>query len=357
MTRVPDILDLIRNGKLSLPPAELRVLNVELTVKAGVYSDAVIEGRWAGQCVRFLAEVKKLATPKSLRQAIATARDVASPPATYPMVVVPYLSPTKLAELEAAMVSGVDLCGNGVLVVPGQMLIFRSGQPNRYPQSVKLKNVYRGKNSLVPRAFLIQPSFSQVKGIVELLAQRRGRVAFSTVSKVIKRLEEELVISRTGDTIRLIQADVLLEKLAANYEPPDIVDRYRGKCDLPGSEIVRRLMSAASGQKDKVIMTGAVSAEKYAAMAREPVLSVYTSMSPRELLTESNTDVKETDLFANLEILQTTDARVFFDPRVEDGLPIACPVQAYLELANGDKRQKDVAQQVRRGILDSLDSF
>jgi len=143
---------------------------------------------------------------------------------------------------------------------------------------------------------------------VELLEQRRGRVAFSTVSKVIKRLEEQLVVSRTGDAIRLIQADVLLEKLAANYEPPDIVERYRGKCDLPGREIVRRLMPAASVQKDMVIMTGVASAEKYAAMAREPVLSLYTSMSPRELLAGSNTDVKETDLFANLEILQTTDA-------------------------------------------------
>ncbi len=357
MDRVPNILDRMRNGELSLPPAELRVLDVEPAAEARAYADAVIEARWGGQCVRFLAEVKQLATPKSLRQAIATARGVASPPATYPMVIVPYLSPAKLAELEAAKVSGVDLCGNGVLVVPGQMLIFRSGRPNGYPQSVKLKNVYRGKNSLVPRAFLIQSEFSQVKGIVELLKQRRGDVGFSTVSKVLKRLDEELVVSRTGGTIRLLQADVLLEKLAANYEPPKIVGLYRGRCDLPSNEIIQRLTFAAPGQKDMVIMTGAASVEKYAAMAREPVVSVYTALSPRELLAGSNTDVKETELFANLEIVQTTDARVFFDPRVEEGLSFASPVQTYLELANGDKRQKDAAEQVKRGILDSLDSF
>lgn len=67
--------------------------------------------------------------------------------------------------------------------------------------------------------------------------------------------------------------------------------------------------------------------------------------------------VTETDRFANLEILRTSEARMYFDPRVEDGLPYASPIQAYLELAVGDKRQKDATEQVRRGILASLGEF
>ena len=190
---------------------------------------------------------------------------------------------------------------------------------------------------------------------MKLLKQRGGGVAFSTVSKALKRLEEELIASRQGDTIRLLQADVLLDKLAANYEAPDIEERYRGKCDLPGNEIVRRLTSAASAEKRKVIMTGAASSERYAALASEPMVSLYTSLPPSELLARGDIGVKETGRFANLEILRTTDARVFFDPRVEEDLPFASPVQTYLELANGDKRQKDAAKQVRRGILASVD--
>ncbi|KKM88503.1 hypothetical protein LCGC14_1258060 [marine sediment metagenome] len=113
MARETDIQRLLPLGELSLPPVELRVFESGPAVQA----DALIEAQWQGQRVRFLAEVKKLATPKSLRQAIATAREAASPPETYPMVIVPYLSSDKLQKLEAAGVSGLDLCGNGVLVV------------------------------------------------------------------------------------------------------------------------------------------------------------------------------------------------------------------------------------------------
>ena len=354
MNRESDILARMLEGSISLPPARLRPLEAEPAGMGGVCADAIIEASWEGQAARFSVQVNTLATPKALRQTIALARETATPPETYPMLVVPYLSPAKLDELAAAEVSGIDLCGNGVLIVPGRMLIFRSGKPNKYPQSTKIRNVYRGKNSLVARAFLIQPEFTQVKDIVDLLEQRGGRVAFSTVSKALKRLEEDLVVSREGGPIRLLQADVLLGKLVANYDPPIIQEYYCGKCDLPVNEIIRKLSSTTLNQKQKVAMTGAASAEKYAAMAREPVASVYSSIPPGKLLEASGTIAQESRRFANLEILQTTDARAFFDPRDEDGLPFASPVQTYLELATGDKRQKDAAEQVRQSILASV---
>jgi hypothetical protein len=101
-------------------------------------------------------------------------------------------------------------------------------------------------------------------------------------------------------------------------------------------------------------LTGAASSERYATTAREPTVSLYTTLSPHDVLTAADFDVKETDRFANLEILRTTDARAFFDPRVEEGIPYASPVQTWLELVVGDKRQKDAASQVRRGLLASL---
>ena len=75
---------------------------------------------------------------------------------------------------------------------------------------------------------------------------------------------------------------------------------------------------------------------------------------PASLLSAANIDAKETDRFANIELLRTTDARVYFDPRAESGVPFASPIQAWLELVVGDKRQKDAAEQVRRGILIAL---
>lgn len=341
-------------SRLSLPPVDLRVIAWEGEQQRTVRPDVVIEAAWADRRVRFLAEIKGRSIPKMLQEAAAQAQAAASPPETYPMVIVPYLSPDKLLKLEADGVSGVDLCGNGVLAVPGQMLVFRSGKPNQFRESVKLRNAYRGMNSLVARAFLIQPWFSRVKDIASLLDERGEGVALSTVSKALKGLEDDLVISRAGNRIRLVQPETLLDKLAANYDPPRAEARFRAKCSLPAEQMRRRLATAASKREVKVVLTGAASAEEYAVAAPEPAISIYSAVSPSELLDRSEIEVSETSRFANLEIIQTDDARVFLDARSKNGIPFASPVQTYLELATGDKRQKDAAEQVRRGILDSL---
>ena len=341
-------------SNLSLRPVTIRVLDRELLV-GKVRADAILEVSWNGQCVQFVAEIKSRSIPKLLREAISQSRAIASPPDTYPMVIMPYLSEEKLLELEAEGVSGMDLCGNGVLVVPGRLWVFRSGGPNQFKESPKLRNAYRGMNSLVARAFVIQPQFSKVKEIEELLRQRGKGVAMSTVSKVLQRLEDDLIVSRTKEGIRLIQPDTLLDNLSSNYESPREQIRFQGKCSLPIEEMARRLSETATARGKKLVLTGAACVEKYAVAAGDPMLAVYTTMDVDALLKTSGIDPTETARFANLEITQTRDERVFTDIRPEGGVPYVSPIQAYLELSNGDKRQQDAAQQVRRGILESLE--
>lgn len=52
--------------------------------------------------------------------------------------------------------------------------------------------------------------------------------------------------------------------------------------------------------------------------------------------------------FANLRLIQTEDQLVYFDARPN---PTASPIQAWLEMAGGDKRQQEVAGQIRGAIL------
>jgi hypothetical protein len=91
-------------------------------------------------------------------------------------------------------------------------------------------------------------------------------------------------------------------------------------------------------------------------MASEPLVSCYCTATLGRLLSEASIDVEETDRFANVELLRSDDDRVYFDTRDEDEQPFASPIQVWLELAAGDKRQKDAAEQVRRGILATLGS-
>jgi hypothetical protein len=58
--------------------------------------------------------------------------------------------------------------------------------------------------------------------------------------------------------------------------------------------------------------------------------------------------------FATISLLETRDEEVYFDRR--DDLT-ASPVQVFLELTSGDKRDQETASQVRRVILDALSSL
>jgi hypothetical protein len=52
-----------------------------------------------------------------------------------------------------------------------------------------------------------------------------------------------------------------------------------------------------------------------------------------------------------VSLTQTAEGTVYFDPVVESGLSYVSPVQTYLELASGDKRQREAAGQVREYLL------
>ena len=82
----------------------------------------------------------------------------------------------------------------------------------------------------------------------------------------------------------------------------------------------------------------------YAVMAREPVQTIYCS-DLEAVRRGIGAGFTETDRFSNMKLLETEDDFVYFDRRSR---LIASPVQVYLELATGEKREKETADQVRR---------
>jgi len=59
------------------------------------------------------------------------------------------------------------------------------------------------------------------------------------------------------------------------------------------------------------------------------------------------------DPLPNLEIVASEDETDYFDSRVEEGAGFrwASPVQAYLEMMRGDKRDQETAVQVRTELI------
>jgi hypothetical protein len=355
-----DILKALRDGKIQLPPLAVRLVEAEPTKAANRDSrppDAQIEVLWDRRRWKFLVECKSDSSPKTFQSAVTAAQAFTTTSNRNPLIILPYLSSEAIARLDELGVSGLDLCGNGIVTVSGELLVVRSGQPNRFPRSEPIRNVYRGDSSYVGRAFLGKPIYQAVGEIVSTVQNKGGSISFATVSKVLKTLEADLIVERSKDKIELIQPEKLLEQLAANYRPPKVIERFVGKIDAVEREIPNLLADAAKRIGSELLITGSASAARYSVLAREPMVAAYCDASPTEILNASGIRFEETDRFPNIDLTYTNDRLPFFEPAPQDGVQYASAVQVYLELTAGDKRQRESAEQVRDYLKRTIRDF
>jgi len=346
-----EFLRTLKRDGWEFPPLKLRWRSA---ASAQGEVDAIVEGERAGLRAIFALEFKAFSTPRTIRDAAAKAKAYAQREDLQPLVVVPFLNPERLGELEREGVSGIDLCGNGAVVVPGRIAIYRTGARNKFPNSAAIKNIYQRNSSTVARVFLARPRFGSVSEVQAEIQRRslsaKNSVSLATVSKALKTMQEDLIIRRDGGAISLLQADKLLDKLARNYAPQRS-SPVRAKVVAADGELFATLLSAAADLDVPLTATGTASVTRYAVMQRGPVLSVYCA-EPRSLLERVAGDTS--DRFPNVEIIETSEPVFYFDTRLEDGFRWASPVQVYLELASGDKRDRETAEQVRELILNTV---
>ena len=354
-----EMIEQLRIGRIFLPPLSFRFLESEPKVDENRRLDALVEASWRGNVAKFAVECKALWTPKAFGDGLNLLRSLSLPKGYRPMLFLPFLSENQLQELEREGISGIDLCGNGVVIVPGMFAVFRSGGKNRFPSSAPIKNIYRKNSSMVGRVFVLRPVFNAVQDVCSEINQRNMLVnrwdkkpmSLSTVSKALKTLEQDLIVERRGE-IRLLQPDKLLEKLSESYATPNITERLRLKVP-DGSEKIQELLLELSQTLDlPIVATGTSSVGRYAVMQRGDVLSVY---SPRLEKLLERLPGNQTDRFPNLELIETEDETVYFDARQEGGFWWASPVQVYLELMAGDKRDRETAEQVKSFLLKDIE--
>ena len=336
----------LRDG-ISLPPAWLRITD-KFTAICDEGIDACLEVTLNGRCCPFVVVLKNQSTPKVFKGAVVDLLRLRQRSDGLPMFVAPYLKESQLLELQSLGLSGIDLCGNGVIVVPDELFVFRTGNKNQFPDSQPTRYAYRGTTSLVARVFLCRSSFSNYAEIVEEIESRGGSIAMSTVSKAIKRLESDLIVTREGEGIRLIQADKLIVRIADDYQPPKVTRSITLTLTAPLSEVI-----AASGES-QLVLSGESSAKNYAVFGDEKWPILYTS-DLNSLSRSLDKRAQESTRFIELEVRETSDVTVYFDARKDNGMLTASPLQSYLELSAGNKRQQEVAEQIRERILKKLD--
>jgi len=352
------MIDQLRRGKISLPPLSFRFLEVQPKEGGNRRLDAFVEATWRESTARFAVECKSISTPKAFQDGLNLMKSLSFLKGYRPMIIMPFLSELQLQELEKEGISGIDLCGNGVVIVPGKFSVFRSGGKNLFSSSAPIKNIYRKNSSMVGRVFLVRSAYDTVQEICSEVNRRnilvnrwdKRPMSLSTISKSLKNLEDDLIVERNG-IIRLIQPDKLLEKLSANYVPPKIKERVRLKISAENATIEELLLKQAKGLNLPVVAAGTSSVGQFAVMQRGDLLSVYC---PRLEILLKRLSGSQSDRFPNLELIETEDETVYFDARQQDNFWWASPVQVYLELMTGDKRDQETAEQVRSFLLRDL---
>lgn len=352
-----EIIQRIERGELSFPPLSICLLPV---TKESRRADALMEVSWGEKKAKFVVEFKSTSTPKVFQSALNYLRFLSPRPDLGRMLIMPFLNDKQLQELEREGISGIDLCGNGVVIVPGVFAIYRSGGKNRFPSSAPIKNIYRKNSSMVGRVFLARSRYQTVQEICEEINRRnllvnrwdKKPMSLSTVSKALKTLDEDLVIERKT-MIRLLQTDKLLGKLSQYYSPVMTEKRVRLKLTDENEPITQLLWRVSRKAGVPFVATGISSITQYAVMQRGGMLSVYCPGIEKiiEMIPGS-----QSDRFPNLELIETEDETAFFDAREQQNFWWASPVQIYLELMAGDKRDRETAEQVKTTIMDTLDT-
>jgi len=307
--------------------------------------DWIFSIAWEGASRDFAVEYKNSGSMSTLRAAIVQAGSIAYANKSrdlLPLVLVPFLRPQALDELVREKMSGLDLCGNGVLFAPRAWCAYRSGEKNLYPETVPVRSPYRGDQSLVARALLTREEFRTQTEIVEYLGEY-GIVA-STVSKVLRALEEDLIVSRKP-IIRLERRDELIDRLRENFTPLKARSAKRLRVELT-NPTKERLADNASRAKIW-----------YAVSAPERYTMLPSSSGTQRVLTSDATRLiegvsyQEDERFPTIELVETDSKLPFFDRRFEEGTWWTSPLQEYLQLANGGKREEQAAAAIRASFL------
>ncbi|MFC1588606.1 hypothetical protein ACFL54_09880, partial [Planctomycetota bacterium] len=116
--------------------------------------------------------------PKTFQNVLNFWKTTKLPKSYLPMLIVPFLRDSQLEELGNEGVSGIDLCGNGVVIAPNKFAIYRSGAKNRFPSTSTIKNIYRKNSSMIARVFLTQAKYDTVQIILSTINQKNQLVKY-----------------------------------------------------------------------------------------------------------------------------------------------------------------------------------
>jgi hypothetical protein len=355
-----EILQALKNNEPFKGLPNVRVANFQVEESGGADRgfDAQFDIQYGESKVRVYVEAKSSCTPRQVEQ------------------IAPWLSRLKSAQKDAAFalvcsaispqsqklcfernVDFIDLAGNVFINVPGKLLLQRVGmEPGKLTSPSFYRNPFSGKSSRILRVLLQNPKPWTLTGITEeLAAQNPGslcpgvsfEVSFALASRVLRSLEEELLVMRRNSSIVVPEPQRLLSRWAQDYK--DHYRRYlRRSFTVPNPigdhlESVQQDLDTKYDLKHCHAFTGAAAARLAAPFVDVDTIDLYTSDEAKgENLRKCL--AQKPGVGPELRVIYPFDAGVFLYWHQTGGIPVVSYIQTYLDLfARGgrDLKQAD----------------
>ncbi|MBN1816348.1 MAG: hypothetical protein JW828_03250 [Sedimentisphaerales bacterium] len=349
-----DILNRLKKDKDQFAPLFIKSLESE--------SSEVQDGRTViltpdGMIFQALLELKALASPKAIQDVciqLGSKSEKMMEQGTLPVVVAPYIGSRQAEMLARAGISWLDLCGNMVIRIPDRLYIERTGKPNRYPDSAPIKKIFQGKSSLVSRALLLQPQgFSCLDEVVAFVNTRNANITIATVSKVLKSLEEELLVTKRNGSIRMKSPETLLDRLAEGYSSEI---RKNPPRKLPfAMEDKKQIVSILNNRQAPCAACGLYAAQRMGFGVTEQMAFYVSSLEEAgKACDESSSKISPDPDYGDVLLIESSNPSIWFNlQRDQEGF-IIDDIQLYLEMTQTRPRGPKIAEAIRPRILGGI---
>lgn len=307
-----------------------------------------------GACIKVMIEFVSVATPKNITLKSKLLRDYLSKitePETIPLLIAPFIGSKQAKILSNDDVSWIDLCGNMKVSVPGKIYIEKTGNKNRFPDTSPIKKIFEGTSALVSRALLLKKEgFNSQYELVDYINNRNAKITAGTVSRVLKSLEEELLIRQDKSLIYAVNPNKLLDCLNEGYKKSTA--RKTQKIFNYTSENPQGVLSTLTKNNIDYLACGFYAA-KIKGLAFTDMFSIFVKSieETQNAFNRNNQKVEPDSEYGNITVIETDEPGIWFNTEVGFKEPVVDDIELYLEMANDLPRGPKTAEILKERIL------
>jgi DNA-binding Lrp family transcriptional regulator len=286
----------------------------------------------------WLIEIKSAASPGVIASAAEQMARL-GPRDGIAVLVVPFMTAAGAKAAAERDLNWLDLSGNAH-IRDKDLYVSVQGRPNQFAARGRPSSAFAPKSSRVARALLLDPErWWRQKELSEHTGLDAGRV-----SRVIRRLEHDELLTRDRALLRPRDRDLLLDAWADEYRF-DRHDIIAGHLSGSGIELARELDHRLRNADVDHAFTGLPAAWALDRFARYRLNSVYVHGDPRAAA--DAIELRRNERGANVQLIGPDDRGVLDGQQNVDELPCVSSVQVYLDLLALPERAREAADELR----------